>query len=74
MLKHSSPEQKGQGMLWPDKAISCKLRGAIDSGGLHQLTEKTDEDFHGRNVLHLSTTVLLRVHSRINRSLCLSAP
>ena len=36
--------------------------GAIDSCFV------TDEDLRGRNVLHLSTTVLLRVCSRIMKS------
>ena len=36
--------------------------GAIDSRFV------TDEDLRGRNVLHLSTTVLLRVRSRIRKS------
>ena len=39
----------------------------FDHEGLCQLQNLTDEDLRGRNVLHLSTTVLLRVRSKIYR-------
>ena len=58
---------------------SSSVTKGFDHKGLRQLQNffVTDEDLCGRNVVHLSTTVLLRVWSRINRSpylLCSNEP